>query len=128
MKTSLRALFKTVLKRKIGELFATGGFADVFMAIRKVYKRPSECTWTFPAASLEELITRDPAGRPMRTLVKKLNIFRAAVRKDIAGGLEIHILCYEERSIYVRALTGKEEDNGLHEEEPLGGVREEGLA
>jgi hypothetical protein len=29
--------FKAVLKRKIGELFATGGSADVLIAKRKVY-------------------------------------------------------------------------------------------
>jgi hypothetical protein len=50
------------------------------------------------------------------------------VKKDIAGGLERQILCYEERSIYVRVLTGKAEDAGLAQEEPLGGVGEEGLA
>ncbi len=55
--------------------------------------------WTFLAASLEKLITRDPLGRPMRTLVQKLNIFRTTVRKDGASGLEIHILCYEGQSI-----------------------------
>jgi hypothetical protein len=46
----------------------------------------------------------------MRTLVQKRNIFRATVRKDVARGLEIQIFCYEERSSYVRALTGKAED------------------
>jgi hypothetical protein len=46
----------------------------------------------------------------MRALVQKLNIFMTTVSKDVAGGLEIQILCYEESSIYVRALTGKEED------------------
>jgi hypothetical protein len=50
------------------------------------------------------------------------------VRKDVAGGLERQILCYEERSIYVRAFTGKEEVAGLAQEVPLGGVGEEGLA
>ncbi len=34
------------------------------------------------------------------------------------------ILYYEERSIYVRLLTGKAEDAGLAQEEPLGGVGE----
>ena len=48
------------------------------------------------------------------------------MRKDLAGGLERQILCYEERSIYVGASTGKEEDAGLAQEVPLGG--EEGLA
>ena len=51
----------------------------------------------FLVASLEELITRDPCGRPKPTLGQKLNIFRTTVRKDVAGGLEIQILCYEER-------------------------------
>ena len=74
----------------------------------------------FLAASLEELITMDPPGRPMRALVQKLNIFRTTVSKDVAGGLAIQILCYEERSICVRALTGKEEDAGLAQEEPPG--------
>jgi hypothetical protein len=80
MKTSRRALFKTLLKRKIGELFTSGGSADVFIITRKVYKRLSYCMWTFLAASLEELITRDPPGRPMKTLVHKVNIFRTTVR------------------------------------------------
>jgi hypothetical protein len=91
MKTSRRALFKTLLKRKIGELFASGGSADVFMTTKKVYKRLSYCMWTFLAASLE-----DPPGRPMKTLAHKVNIFRTTVRKDGAGGLEIQILCYQE--------------------------------
>jgi hypothetical protein len=34
--------FKAVLKRKIGELFATGGSADVLITRRKVYKRLSD--------------------------------------------------------------------------------------
>jgi hypothetical protein len=85
MKTSRRALFKTLIKRKIGELFATDGSADVFMTTRKVYKRD------LMAASLVELITRDSPGRPMRTLVQKLSIFKATVRKDGAGGLDIQI-------------------------------------
>jgi hypothetical protein len=46
----------------------------------------------------------------MKALVQKLNIFVTTVSKDVAGGLAIQILCYVERSIYVRALTGKEED------------------
>ncbi len=75
----------------------------------------------FLAANLEELITRDPQGRPMRALVQKLNIFMTTVSKNVAGGLAIQILCYEERSIYFRALvTGKEEDAGLAQEEPPG--------
>jgi hypothetical protein len=57
----------------------------------------------FLAASLEELIT----------MVQKRNIFRITVSKEVAGGLDIQILCYEERSICVRALTGKEKDAGL---------------
>ncbi len=56
--------FKAVLKRKIGELFATVGSADVLIARRKVYKRLSDCMWTFLASTLRELITRDPWGRP----------------------------------------------------------------
>jgi hypothetical protein len=75
------------LNRKIGKLFATGGSVDVFMTTRKVYKRLSESMWTFLAASLEELITRNPPGRPKRTLGQRLNIFRTTVRKDSAGGL-----------------------------------------
>ena len=39
--------------------------------------------------------------------------FQETVSKDVAGGLAIQILCYEERSICVRALTGKEKDAGL---------------
>jgi hypothetical protein len=50
--------------------------------------------WPFLVASLEELITRDPWGRPKPTLGQKLNIFRTTVRKDVAGGLERQILCY----------------------------------
>ncbi len=53
---------KTVLKRKIGILFATGRSADVFTTTRKVYKRLSDCMWTFLAVSLEELIAKDPRG------------------------------------------------------------------
>ncbi len=95
----------------------------MFMTTRKVYKRLSNFMWPFLAASLEELITRDPPGRPMRALVQKLNIFRTTVSKDVAGGLAIQILCYEERSICVRALTGKEEDAELAQEEPPGRCR-----
>ena len=93
----------------------------MFMTTRKVYKRLSNCMWTFMATSLEELITRDLLGQ-------KLNIFRTSVKKDGAGRLEIQILCYEERSTDVRALTGKREKGGLAQEEPLGGVVEECLA
>ncbi len=92
----------------------------MFKTTRKVFKRLSNFMWPFLAASLQELITRDPPGRPMRALVQKLNIFRTTVSKDVAGGLAIQILCYEERSICVRALTGKEEDAGLAQEEPPG--------
>jgi hypothetical protein len=62
----------------------------VFMTIRRLYKRLSDWMWAFLATSLEELITMEPPGRPMRTLVQKRNIFSATahVRKDIAGGLE----------------------------------------
>jgi hypothetical protein len=81
----------------------------VFMT-KKVYKELSDCLWTFLATSLEELITRDHPGRPMRTLVQKLNIFRSTVRKDGAGGLETQILCYKERLVYVIAFPGKEQD------------------
>ncbi len=98
----------------------------MFMTTRKVYKRLSNFKWPFLAASLEELITRDPLVRPMRALVQKLNIFRTTVSNDVAGGLAIQILCYEERSICVTALTGKEED--WLKKNPLGGVGEEGLA
>ena len=84
--------------------------------------------WPFLVASLEELITRDPWGRPKPTLGQKLNIFRTSVKKDGAGRLEIQILCYEERPTDVRVLTGKREKGGLAQEEPLGGVVEECLA
>ncbi len=60
----------------------------MFMTIRRLYKRLSDWMWAFHATSLEELITRDPPCRPMRTMVQKRNIFRATVRKDGAGGLE----------------------------------------
>ena len=69
----------------------------MFMTIRRYNKRLSVWMWAFLAASLEELITRDPWGRPKPTLGQKLNIFRTTVRKDVAGGLERQILCYEER-------------------------------
>ncbi len=49
--------FKAVLKRKIGELLAIGGSADVLIARRKVYKRLSDFMWTFLASTLQELIT-----------------------------------------------------------------------
>ncbi len=55
-----KSTVKDGLKRKIGELFATGESADVFMTIRKVCKRLSNCMWTFLAASLEKLIPKDP--------------------------------------------------------------------
>ena len=100
----------------------------MFMTTKKVYKRLSNCMWTFMTTSLEEFITRTLLGRPKRTLGQKLNIFRTSVKKDGAGRLEIQILCYEERSTDVRALTGKREKGGLAQEEPLGGVVEECLA
>jgi hypothetical protein len=123
-----KSTVKMVLNRKIGTLFATGGSVHVFMTTRKVYKRLSNCMWTFMTTSLEELITRVLLGRPKRTLGQKLNIFRTSVKKDGAGRLEIQILCYEERPTDVRALTGKREKGGLAQEEPLGGVVEECLA
>ncbi len=46
----------------------------------------------------------------------------------MAEDLRDKILYYEEWSIYVRVLTGKAEGAGLAQEEPLGGVGEEGLA
>jgi hypothetical protein len=46
-----------------------------------VYKRLSNCMWTFMTTSLEELITRTLLGRPKRTLGKKLNIFRKSVKR-----------------------------------------------
>jgi hypothetical protein len=113
-----------VLNRKIGTLFATGGSVHVFMTTRKVYKRLSNCMWTFMTTSLEEFITRTLLGRPKRTLGQKLN--KCEERR--AGRLEIQILCYEERSTDVRALTGKREKGGLAQEEPLRGVVEECLA
>jgi len=100
----------------------------VFMTTTKMYKRLSNCMWTFMTTSLEELITRVLLGRPKRTLGQKLNIFRTSVKKDGAGRLEIQILCYEERPTDVRVLTGKREKGGLAQEEPLGGVVEECLA
>ncbi len=109
-----------VLNRKIGTLFATGGSVHVFMTTTKVYKRLSNCMWTFMTTSLEELITRVLLGRPKRTLGQKLNIFRTSVKKDGAGRLEIQIICYEERTTDVRVLTGKREKGGLAQEEPLG--------
>jgi hypothetical protein len=78
--------------------------------------------WPFLAASLKELITRDPLGRPMRALVQKLNIFGTTVSKDVAGGLAIQILCYEERSICVRALTARKRALDWLKKNPLGGV------
>ena len=95
-----------------------------------MHKKRSDCILIFLAASPEELITMDPPGRPMRALVQKRNIFRITVSKEVAGGLDIQILCYEERSICVRALTGKEEDAGLAQEEPPGRCwrRRSGLA
>jgi hypothetical protein len=95
-----------VLNRKIGTLFATGGSDHVFMTTRKVYKRLSNCMWTFMATSLEELITRDLLGQ-------KLNIFRTSVKKYCAGRLEIQKLCYEERSTDVRALTRERKEDWL---------------
>jgi hypothetical protein len=50
------------------------------------------------------------------------------VRKDIAGGLRYKSYFMRRGQSYVRALTGKEVDAGLAQEEPLGVVGEEGLA
>jgi hypothetical protein len=69
-----KSTVKMVLNRKIGKLFATGGSVYVYMTTRKLYKRLSNCMWTFTTTSLEEFITRDPLGRPKRTLGQKLNI------------------------------------------------------
>ncbi len=69
-----KSTVKLVLNRKIDKLFAIGRSVDVFMTTRKVYKRLSNCMWTFTTTSLEELITKDPPGRPKRTLGQKLNI------------------------------------------------------
>jgi hypothetical protein len=60
--------------------------------------------------------------------VQKRNIFRTTVRKEVPEDLRDKILFNEERSIYVRLLTGKAEDAGLAQEEPLGCVGEYGLA
>jgi hypothetical protein len=59
---------------------------------------------------------------PLRGPGAEAEYFQDNCEERGAGGLEIQILCYEERSIDVRALTGKEEDAGLAEEEPPGGV------
>ncbi len=69
-----KSTVKMVLNRKIGKLFANGGSVYVFMTTRKLYKRLSNCMWSFTTTSLEEFIARDPTGRPKRTLGQKLNI------------------------------------------------------
>jgi hypothetical protein len=61
----------------------------VFMTTRKVYKRLCDFMWTFLAASLEELITRDLPGRPMRTSVQNLNLFSRR-RSGLPANLTIH--------------------------------------
>jgi hypothetical protein len=127
MKTSKRALLRW-FKQEDWHIICYWRICSCVYDNKKVYKRLSNCMWTFMTTSLEELITRVLLGRPKRTLGQKLNIFRTSVKKDGAGRLEIQILCYEERPTDVRVLTGKREKGGLAQEEPLGGVVEECLA
>ncbi len=68
-----------------------------------------------------------PANINQQEATRAVIVF-GLVKKDGAGRLEIQILCYEESSTDVRALTGKREKGGLDQEEPLGGVVEECLA
>jgi hypothetical protein len=99
------------------------------MTTRKVYKRLSNFMWPFLAASLEELITRDPPGGPMMALVQKLNIFRTTVSKDVAGVLAIQILCYELRGRFMSEHSqARKRTHDWLKKNPLGNVGEEGLA
>jgi hypothetical protein len=54
-----------------------------------------------------------------------MNISRTTVRKDIAGGHQVQMICYEKRSILPEA--GKRMQK-LAQGKPPGGVREGGLA
>jgi hypothetical protein len=57
------------------------------MTTKKVYKRLSNCMWTFMTTSVEELITRVLLGRPKRTLGQKLNISGQVWRKTVPEDL-----------------------------------------
>jgi hypothetical protein len=118
----------TVLKRKIGELFASGGSADVFMTIKKVYKRLSKCMLTFLAASLEKLITRDPRAGPWGPWCRSWAFSGQLWGKTVQENLRYTSNVRRRGQLSVRALTGKAEDAGLAQEESLGCVGEEGLA
>jgi hypothetical protein len=99
----------------------------VFMTTRIVYKRLSDCMWTFLAASLEELITRDPPGRPMRTLVQKLNIFRTTVKKYGAGRLDKKSYFMRRGQFMSEHSQARKRTQDWLKTNPLGGAGEEGL-
>ena len=80
----------------------------MFMTTKKVYKRLSNCMWTFMTTSVEELITRVLLGRPKRTLGQKLNIFRTSVKKDGAGRLGIQIYVMKRGQLMSEYLQARE--------------------
>ena len=96
----------------------------MFMTTKKVYKRLSNCMWTLLASTLQELITRDPWGRPKPTLGQKLNFFRTTVRKDIAGGLERQNLMLWGEVNLCQITHRQGRGRRLAQEEPLEGVGE----
>jgi hypothetical protein len=52
------------------------------------------------AQEAQGLITRNP-GRPIWSLAQEINIYRNNSKNDGVRGFEIHILCFEKRSIHV---------------------------
>jgi hypothetical protein len=65
-----------------------------------VHKRHRDRKGTVLGADLEERITRDPS-RPIWSLAQEINNSRNKSNNDGVRGLEIHILCFEERPIHV---------------------------
>ena len=65
-----------------------------------MHKRHRDCKVNVLGADLEELITRNP-GRPRWSLAQEINNSRNNCKNVGVRGLEIHILCFEERSIHV---------------------------
>ncbi len=105
MKTSKRALFKTLLK-EVWQIFVFGGSADTLMKTKKWTRGAATAYWqSWLSSSPEELITMDH-DKPMRTLVQEMNISIANTCCRRTWGT---ILCYEERSLMSEASKRKQD-------------------
>ncbi len=99
------------VKRCYDAFIAAEGLPEDFSSDRKIHKKRSNSPGGDIVARLQELVDQGPS-RSMRSLARELNISKFVVKKKMAAGYPLQVLCFEKGPVYETGNEGEEAGEG----------------